>query len=778
MKANFWDDRVQTSSGRKLSAENAWRKLWRSSALLVLSAVVSPPRVHATTEPNRNLRPFTVADSIEMTHFVSPPEQLKGVPPDFSPDRKSFLIVTEKGNLKTNTRDYTLLRFDVDHLSAGVSIATFRSSSNRAGIVKPVWLDNESISFIGENPGDAPQVYMVNCRSGKLKKLTSDPLGVEAYDISRDRKTIAFLAHAAGSPAQIKYREEHGFAVEDESLADLTTGNWKQPPDVCNFYVKRTSSSRAQRIGSETFFCLADRPHIWLSPDGRYAVTEKSPRSAPPKWAAYEEGTLQRLVREQQGRVYKNPNDDLVQAVLVNTTSATLRPLVDSPISKATSLTAAWSSDSHSVVVGNIYLPLDQNDQEELTRRKVSTVVAEVDVPSLAYRRIVDLPKDETWKLRASDSANSFLVDVWKVSDGNIYKKLAPRKFLRQGSEWAQGAEYAEHHGGDDIAVSQSLGHWPKLVRVDPEHKTETVILDSNPEFKNVEFGRIEVIHWTGERGEPLIGGLVYPTHYRPGKRYPLVIQTHGFNPDTFLTDGPFTTAFAAQEFANKDMAVLQVGESSLYEHAQGTADFGPVNMSQLESAVDYLDRLGVIDRECVGLVGFSVTGFQVIYTLANSKYHFKAATSSEGNDWGYWSYIADGNRPEWQAQVEAPYGGAPWENGWKPWMDHSISFNFDKIHTPLRIESDNNSVAEVLSEWEKLIALKILHKPVELIFETSGDHPVVKPWDRMTSQQGNVDWIAFWLKGDEDPDAAKQEQYLRWREMRKLQESEIVKAN
>jgi hypothetical protein len=41
------------------------------------------------------------------------------------------------------------------------------------------------------------------------------------------------------------------------------------------------------------------------------------------------------------------------------------------------------------------------------------------------------------------------------------------------------------------------------------------------------------------------------------------------------------------------------------------------------------------------------------------------------------------------------------------------------------------------------------------------------KPWDRMVSQQGNVDWFAFWLKGEEDPDASKSEQYARWRRLR-----------
>jgi hypothetical protein len=44
-------------------------------------------------------------------------------------------------------------------------------------------------------------------------------------------------------------------------------------------------------------------------------------------------------------------------------------------------------------------------------------------------------------------------------------------------------------------------------------------------------------------------------------------------------------------------------------------------------------------------------------------------------------------------------------------------------------------------------------------------------PEGRMLSQEGSVDWFRFWLKGEEDPDPAKAEQYSRWRELRKEQD-------
>jgi hypothetical protein len=47
------------------------------------------------------------------------------------------------------------------------------SSSNRPAIQNVVWLDdNDTILFLGENPGETTQLYSVKCSSKELKKLT------------------------------------------------------------------------------------------------------------------------------------------------------------------------------------------------------------------------------------------------------------------------------------------------------------------------------------------------------------------------------------------------------------------------------------------------------------------------------------------------------------------------------------------------------------------------------------------------------------------------------
>jgi hypothetical protein len=78
---------------------------------------------------------------------------------------------------------------------------------------------------------------------------------------------------------------------------------------------------------------------------------------------------------------------------------------------------------------------------------------------------------------------------------------------------------------------------------------------------------------------------------------------------------------------------------------------------------------------------------------------------------------------------------------------------------------------------WEPYAALRYLHKPVDLTMLNTYEHVLTNPAVRMASQGGSVDWFRFWLQDYEDPDPAKQEQYKRWRDLRKMQEENSAKA-
>jgi len=82
-----------------------------------------------------------------------------------------------------------------------------------------------------------------------------------------------------------------------------------------------------------------------------------------------------------------------------------------------------------------------------------------------------------------------------------------------------------------------------------------------------------------------------------------------------------------------------------------------------------------------------------------------------------------------------------------------------------------------LLLMWEPYSALHHLQRPVELMLLNTREHILTNPALRMASQGGSVDWFRFWLQDYEDPDPGKQAQYVRWRELRKMQDDNHAKG-
>jgi dipeptidyl aminopeptidase/acylaminoacyl peptidase len=317
-------------------------------------------------------------------------------------------------------------------------------------------------------------------------------------------------------------------------------------------------------------------------------------------------------------------------------------------------------------------------------------------------------------------------------------------------------------YGGLQVVVKQTFDRPPVLVATDK--RTFRVIWDPNPQLNNIELGQAKIYAWKDKEGREWKSGLFEPTNYKPGQRYPLVIQTHGFEESEFRPSGVFPTAFAARALAATGMAVLQVGGDCPVL----TVDEGPCFVSGYETAANQLVSEGLVDPERIGIIGFSRGCFHVMEALTKGSLHFSAASITDGVMENYLQYMMwlDPNN-----ESDSMIGAKPFGEGLQQWLKLSPGFNLDKVNAPLLINGRGSF--GVLGMWEPYAGLRYLHKPVDLVMLNTDEHILTNPAVRMASQGGTVDWFRFWLKDEEDPDPAKAEQYARWRELRKLQQSD-----
>jgi dipeptidyl aminopeptidase/acylaminoacyl peptidase len=712
-------------------------------------------------------RSLTVADVIGMTRVAGPANSSwfgGGAPTrgfaSFSPNGTRFAVVVRRGNVQDNTNEYSLFVLETAEIFRDVApklLLKLSSSSNRDGIKQVTWLpDNDTIVFLGENPGELTQLYEIRRSTGELKRLTNHPTNVTSYSVSENGERIVYAAETPTRNLVTETVVHQGFHVPpDVDLAELIAGHVLEgESDRCELFVLKEGNVkyRPLRVSGSLWF---PTPYLSISPNGRYAVVETFLRDVDAAWRGYDDPTLKMILARglPKGRM------TLLQGYeLIDIDKGSSKKLIDAPVGYSGS-ELMWSPDSQSVIVTGNHLPVNVPDKEEQEARLAHTFAVEVIVSDSEIKKITD--KD--LRLAGFDRQ----LNLWRFEPRHGPEETSgpPRNvYFRKGAAgWARADNLSAKDGPSEpvIFVDEDLNMPPRIVAENPQTKQRVVLFDLNPQFERISLGHVEEIKWNDTAGHEIIGALYLPPDYVPGKRYPLAIQTHGYRSHGFWIDGPYTTAFAAQPLASKEIAVLQLPEVGV-----GSADEGERNLLAFESGIDYLDRKGVIDSSHVGLVGFSRTCYHVKYALTHAKFHFAAASVADGFDAGYFQLITFANEePDAGAEAKTLIGAAPFGPGLPVWMTNSPGFLLDRVDTPIMVQAIRP--ASLLGEWEWFSGLSQLGKPVDLVYLPTGTHILEKPWDRLASQQRTVDWFVFWLKGEEDSDPTKVEWYARWRKLR-----------
>jgi dipeptidyl aminopeptidase/acylaminoacyl peptidase len=737
-------------------------------------------------------RPFTQADSIEMTSIADPDywhhNQSAGRVGHYSPDGTNLVVTLRKGNLAEGTTEYSMLLYRTaellqDPLPEPRNVLSMASATNQEIFAALRWLgDNRTVMFLGEKPGEARQVFSFDVESGALKQRTHAATDVLSYTASADGARILYVTE---EPAKSIWNDEtrrNGLVVTDEHLADLVAGRVLPMPNQGALYVASDRAGDPPRhLEPEDRLNASFAP--LTSPDGRLALVRVFAPRLPLYWYEYTDPILKGGFPVEPLKPGETSN--ITQFVIVDLDTGEVRSRVDAPQPYTVGgVEAKWAPDGGSVLITLLYLPVEGVSGEERQRRLTGPFTAEVDVATghtqpLAPESLLATSRIERW-----DAASETVVLARQVLGGGGERAW----FRKQGDGWQEVESAPGGPGLAELKLEEGLNQPPHIVLIDPDSGKVRELLDLNPRFGDLTLARQEEIAWRTTNGSPngspnsnlVRGALYYPTRYEKGKRYPLVIQTHGYKRDMFAADGVFFTANAAQALANAGIMVLQAWDFPEANNEALWLEWVANNISNVglhqfeqavyEGAVDHLDSTGLIDRTKVGLIGFSFTAWSVKYALThpNEGYHFAAAAESDGFDGGYFNYIAHGNSASLNQQFEQSAGGTPWGDGLATWLQEAPGFNIDKVSTPIRMIPLR--AESLLNDWEWFVLLKRMGKPAELVLIEDGTHTLVKPWDRMVASGGNVDWFRFWLLDEVDPAPEKEAQYARWRELRMLQ--------
>jgi len=760
--------------------------LYLASILIVASCFVLALTL---CDAQQARKPFTVADDIGLVNFQPPYGGCR--PVQVSPDGSYFVVYTDRGRLDLNRPEDSLrfyrcrdvvdfLEHSGDRQPPSPAWVVSLSTDREGPIIDDCrWLsDSSGVAFLERTAGGTRRLVLAYLKKRNVQSLTSATGVYKAFD-ARDRQHYVYIV--ADSAERQKSRAER------KAPAIVATGRSLFPllwPDDPNMLISASSLNRLWAVvGGKPFEVkhdgnpLVPGRDLALSPDGQSVVTTLPVPEVPSSWETlYPPPLSSSPYRIRAGHLdIQSGSTSASQYVRINLKTGSVQPLTDAPTGNDAGwwslASPSWSSDGQAVLLPGTFL----KSKETVPSRPC---VAIVDLASHT-RTCVEMLKgqsesgvDEGYRLIKDarfirGDKERVLVSFLNHRDGSTetteYRRTADRTW--QIAEHYKGEAKVEHNRFE-VTIRQGLNEPPRLVATDEQ--ASRVLWDPNPQLKNIELGAATVYKWKDKEGRDWRGGLYKPVNYQPGQRYPLVIQTHGFDESEFRPSGLTTTAFAARALAAAGIAVLQVRDIGNCPSLLPSE--GPCAVGGYESGANQLVSEGLVDPERIGILGFSRTCFYVMETLTTGSLHFKAASVVDGVTYTYSQYLLteDWFGNDFAREANSMMGAPPFREGLQQWLKQSPGFNLDKITAPLLVAG--NSPSGLLLAWEPYAGLRYLHRPVDIMMFNSDQHVQTNPAVRMVSQGGTVDWFRFWLKDEEDLDPTKAEQYVRWRDLRELQ--------
>lgn len=621
--------------------------------------------------------------------------------------------------------------------------------------------DSGSIAALVNEGQDHSALWRVTL-NGRKQRVSLPTQNVRSFDIAAS--AIVYTA-SAEPPADEPTRD----SGSRPSPARVGTGQPLQdllfPGETSDIYpwvdLWRWSGARPIKVAVKGDLRLSEhRNPLALSPDGKKVIVNFPVGHVPHSWSRFAVDTRFDVTAGWKSGPQHLTNDNLLiphQFTVLQLETGTAASLADAPDAQSrgfllpsTSL-AAWSEDGSHVAISATFLPGHS-----------TPCVAVVNLATRSSGCVTSIAKafDRVHKLEFVDRSNDQLrIDIGR--DG-ADRSIETFQFDRASSTWRLGLRSpAGAAQTSRFYVKEDMNHPPALV--DRQRSGDRRIYDPNPQLDMSQLAAWETLKIPLPAGDPIEAGLLVPDGPAPAGGFPLVIQTHGFDPSTFSPSGIYSAPFAAQALVREGFAVVQLPMNC----PVGEVDETPCFLRHYKAATSLLSGKKIVDPDRLAIIGFSRTAIHVLSALTDHSFNFKAAVLQNGymNTISQYFGSVDYGDNFVNGWMNKMIGGKPYGNGLQRWMAASPSFKYDQLTTPLRVEAAGK--LDTMFMWEPYAAMRDRSLPTDLIVYPRGTHPLSNPVERIASQQGSVDWLAYWVMDKKDPSPAKQAQYHRWDAMK-----------
>ncbi len=321
--------------------------------------------------------------------------------------------------------------------------------------------------------------------------------------------------------------------------------------------------------------------------------------------------------------------------------------------------------------------------------------------------------------LNQDTMANGFFID-------QFYGKDSPKSLVMGKFSLAMSGKSAESN--TMLVRKGSFTEYPELYVTDTSFANMAKVSDTNPQQRDYNWGKSEIVNWLSADGVPLKGVLIKPEDFDPGKKYPMIVYFYEVSSTDLhqhRVPSPSASTINPTMFASNGYLVFMPdipytigypGESAEKAIISGTLE---------------VVRRGYVDPKRIGIQGQSWGGYQVMHLITRTKLYAAAgAGAAVSNMTSAYGGIRLGSGLVRQFQYEVGQtriGGSIWDYPLR-YLENSPLFYADKVQTPvLMMNNDADDAVPFQQGVEMFTALRRLGKTAWMLNYNGDKHNLSK---------------------------------------------------
>jgi dipeptidyl aminopeptidase/acylaminoacyl peptidase len=259
------------------------------------------------------------------------------------------------------------------------------------------------------------------------------------------------------------------------------------------------------------------------------------------------------------------------------------------------------------------------------------------------------------------------------------------------------------------------------------------------------DWGKAESIEWTNDNLR-IQGWLLYPGHYDPNRRYPMIVDIHGgpsnLTAQSWPGAGDTSTLASLGYFVFFPNPRGSYGEGEAFTEAN-VKDFGGGDLRDILAGVDAVLKKVPVDENRLGVTGWSYGGYMTMWTVTQTN-RFRAAMAGAGiSDW--LSYYGENMIDQWML----PFFGASVYDDPAVYAKSSPITYIKNVKTPtLVLVGERDGECPAPQSFEFWHALRTLQLPAELVVYPGEGHAFHLAKDREDRFRRTVTWFDRFLGG------------------------------